>query len=151
MSIYECFLSLKCQPGSGENMNCAEIPCPNDGNDKSFSWLVMNSVTFTPEEGTSSCKDIPFNTDTFSFVNIHTNRSFGSECTFKKKVKPGQKKYFRLQIYSKLSLVKFGAICMQLQKIIFWVKNNGGLNTLRLKLSTNFKRPLFRSWPEYQT
>ena len=40
--------------GSGENMNCAEIPCASDGSDKSFSCVDMNSVTLTPEDGTSS-------------------------------------------------------------------------------------------------
>ena len=42
-------------------MNCAEIPCASDGSDKSFSCVDMNSVTFTPEDGTSSwTKNIEF-------------------------------------------------------------------------------------------
>jgi hypothetical protein len=35
-------------------MNCAEIPWPSEGSDKSFSWDEMNSVTLTPDDGTSS-------------------------------------------------------------------------------------------------
>ena len=40
--------------GYGENMNCGEMPWPRDGSVRSPSCWLMNSFTFTPDDGTSS-------------------------------------------------------------------------------------------------